>query len=319
MKLHFNNILGFASLPLFHYPPDTGSGAGGGPAGGGSSAGDGAAAGAGSGGQAPAAIKLTGDSMVDLGDGQPIKWSDATNPQSGRFMPRDAYDRGVQYLTGEAKRLQESWNKYHAGQGQRPNKPEPQRQADPLEGIDDGANITGAQLRKLYTQLNSQGLAPIAGVIAQLAGRLQQLEGGLGKVGQATGQIVQRDQNQSFETFIDDSFTNIGAVKGLPEGVTFDAKSPNLREWAKDIYLSHEAESWRPGEFVKTLRGRLEGLITEVRALDKKAVGVAQEKRKSWMTPRRGGEARPSGAPPFQFKRGAAIAKQFFGADTQGT
>lgn len=309
--LHFQSIFGGFASPTQYETP--GAGGGGAAAGGSSVAGGAAAAGT------PAAIKLTGDSLVDLGDGQPIKWSDATNAQTGRFMPRDAYDRGVQYLTAEAQRLQTAWDKYHAGQGARPSKPEPQPQTDPLAGIDDNGQVTGAQLRTLYKQLQANGLTPIAQVIAQMAGRLQQLEGGLGKVGQVTGAISQRDQNATFETFISDSFTNIGAVKGLPEGVSFDAKSPNLREWAKDIYLSHEAESWKPGEFVKTLRGRLEGLITEVRALDKKAVEVATEKRRNWVAPRRGGEGRPSGDVPFKFEKGAQIAKRWFNGAPLGT
>lgn len=321
-KSYLSKFLGSWDASLLHDEAGgggTGTGAG---AGGGSGAGAGGgapAAGAGTGAGAPSTYVLSADSMVDLGDGKPVKWSDVTNPDTGRYVSRDRYTAGVQYLQTEAQRLQAAWDEYHKGAGGRPNKPEPAASGpDPLDGIRDMPVVDGRTLERLYQQLQTNGFGPVAQIIAKLAAKVQQLEGGLSGVGKTTQQLAGREGEQQFESFITKSFSDAGPIKGLPEGVSIDGNDPALREMAKDLYLSHEANSWKPGEFAKSLNKRVEAAITLVRGLDKKAVEAAQQRKKVWLNPNRGA-ANPQGKTPFRFQRGAEVARQFFGGDTQNT
>lgn len=319
-KSFVNRILHGGMLGVVSLEAGGGAGAGSGAGSGGSGAG----AGTGSGAAAP--IVLTGDSLVDFGDGKPVKWSEATHSDNGRWVSRDRWDRGVQFLQGEAGKLQKKWDEYHAGTGARPNKPEPNAggnngggRRDPLANIRDMPVVDGRALEALYNDLQQQGLAPIAQVIAQMANEIKTLKGSVGSLGKGMGSISERDQQTEFEGFITKSYNDLGALKGLPEGVALDAQDPHLRELAKDLYLSHEIDSWKPGEFNRQLKARVEANIAMVRALDKKAVEVAQSKKRVWMNPSRGG-GNPQGNTPYKFQRGAEVARQFFGGTTaEGT
>ena len=121
MKHSYSNSWGSPiSQTLLEHPPDAGAGAGGGGAAGAASSGSGGAAGDGSGSGGSAPVKLSADTMVDLGDGKPTRWGELTDAEKGRFMPRDRYDRGVQYLTAEAARLQKHF--YSLSQQQQQNR-----------------------------------------------------------------------------------------------------------------------------------------------------------------------------------------------------
>lgn len=300
--------------PYLH-DPNGGGGAGAGAGAG--SGGSGTGAGVGAGAVAP--IVLSGDSLVDFGDGKPVKWSEASDPEKGRYITRERFDRGVQYLQGEAAKLQEAWNKYHEGKGARPQQAEPARQEDVFEGIRDQPVIDGRTLERMYQTLQAKGLGPIAQVVAQMATRMSKLEGNVTGLGKGFGSIAERDQANDFEGMITKSYGDVGAVKGLPEGLGLDANDPYLRDVAKDLYLSHDPDSWKPGEFQKHLRARVEANIAFVRALDKKAVEKAREGKRVWLNPNKG-NAQPGGKPGFKFQKGADIAKMFFGDSApQGT
>lgn len=312
-----NHVLRFVSwgASLLHETPGgggTGAGAG---AGGGSGAGSGGGSAAGS-----APIVLSGDTMVDFGDGKPVKWSEASHADTGRYVDRSRYDRGVQYLQAEAGKLQKAWADYHAGVGARPKQPETPRQAepDPLEGVRDLSVVDGRTIERLYQTLQQKGFGPMAQVVSQMAARLQQLEQGMAGVGKTTGTLAARESETQFESFITRSFTDAGELKGMPQGVTIDANDPALREMAKDLYLSHEANSWKQGEFAKSLKSRIEASIAFVRALDKKAVESARTQKRVWLNPNKGG-AKPNGNTPYKFQRGAEVARQFFGAEPSNT
>lgn len=275
-------------------------------------------AGAGDAGGAQA-YKLTPDSLVDFGDGKPVKWSSVVDTDTGRYYSKDRYDRGVQYLTQEAQRLQKAWDDYRAGVGQRPNKAEPQQQArDPFEDVYSMPVVDGATVKRIVETMKSQGFGPVAQVISQMASRLQQLEGKLTSTGQQLGSLAEKDSSTEFESYVTRSLTDVGQVKGLPEGVTLDPKDPFLREAAKDLFLSHEQDSWKKGEFQKALQSRVESLIGFVRQLDKRAVEAGQEKRRSWINPRKG-NASPNGNVPYQHRRGAEVARAIFGSVEQPT
>lgn len=274
--------------------------------------------GAGSTAGAAEAIKITGDSLVDFGDGKPVKWSEASDPDKGRYVTRDRFDRGVQYLNEEAQKLQKKWDDYHAGVGARPAKAEPAAAAaddDPMADIRDLSMVDGRSLEKLYKNLMSKGMGPLANVVAQMATRLQQLEGNVGKIGKTSGTLAERESAQEFEGLITKSFESIGDIKGLPEGAALKSDNPFLRELAKDVYLSHDSASWKAGEFSKTLNARITEMIGLVRSLDKSALESAKDKKRVWLRP--GGAGTPSGNAPRKFQRGADIAKMFFG-EAQG-
>lgn len=311
-KFHLLKFLSWDSSLLHETPGGGGTGVGAG-------AGGGSGAGMGGGAAAPAPVKISGDTLVDFGDGKPVKWSEASHADTGRYVERSRYDAGVQYLNSEAQRLQLAWNKYHEGTGARPAKAEPAAQGrDPLEGIRDQPVIDGRTLAGLYQTLQSEGFAPIANVMKQMADRLKLLEGSVGAVGKTAGSLAAREGEQQFESFITQSFTDAGAIKGLPEGVNLDGADPALREMAKDLYLSHEPNSWKKGEFAKSLNARVSAAIALVRSLDKKAVEVAQGKRRTWMNPNKG-QGHPNGNAPYKFQRGADVARNFFGAEPQNT
>lgn len=316
----------FRFFPLFDVAGDgTGGGTGGGSGAGagagasGQPGGQGASGQPGAGGQAPAAIKLTADSMVDLGDGQPVKWGDAVDKEGGRFYSSERWQRGLTYLNQEAQRLQKAWDDYHAGRGARPAKAEPQPQVDPLDGIRDLSSVDGRTIERLYNTLQQRGFGPLAQVVAKMAGELNQLKAQLGETARTTGSLADRDSMAEFESFVGKSLGEVGQIKGLADGVTLDSADPFVRDAAKDLYLSHEQESWKPGEFTKQLRGRLEGMIAFVRGLDKKAVESAEQRRRSWVPGRRGGNAQPNGEPAFKFQKGADVARQWFSQGEQRT
>lgn len=309
---------------IAHRAFDTGGGGGGGNtgAGGGQGGGSGMGAGADAGGGAgpgsgqPQAVKIDPNGLYDFGDGKPVKWSDAVDRDGGRFYSAERYTRGVEFLKdyankleGNRAELQKAWDKYHAGSGRRPQQAEPN--PDPLADIRDLPVVDGRTLEKLYTQLQQNGLAPIANVIAQMATRLKALEGGYGKLSQTTGSLAERDQSQEFESYITDSFTRVGQIKGLPEGATLDPKSEFLRELAKDIYLSHQPDSWKKGQFEKALNARLESLISFVTGAQQSALDAAKQKRHSWINPTKG-NGRGTGNAPYVHRRGNDLAKMFF-------
>lgn len=284
--------------PLFDAPESGGSGGG-----------QPAIVAGGGGGAAPPAYKLTGDSMVDFGDGKPVKWSEA---QQSRYIPKEQYDRGVQFLTAEATKLEKAWEKYRDGTGPKPPAAAAAPKTDILDEIRDLAVVDGATAAKLVRALREEGLGPLAQIVAQMHAKMTAMEGRLGSVGQVAGHLGEQSQAAGFEASITTALGALGPIKGLPDGVALDTADPFLREAAKDLYLSHDQKSWRAGEFEKMLRTRIEGAVALTRALDKKAVAAAGEKRKKFFDPSRGG-GRPSGEGAYKHLNGTAMAEALFG------
>ena len=307
-----SSIMHAAIASPYAYPPDAGGGSGG--TGSAAGSGDVGAGGTGTGGGS--AFRLSDDALVDFGDGKPIKWSEGRN---AKYVDRERWDAGVRYLEGEAAKLEQAWKDYRAGTGPKPQA-QPQAQAarpDILEGLEDLAVIDGKTATRLIKALRDEGLGPLANLVGQMALRQQKLEQQVAGYGTATGQLAETHQTAQFEQQITHALSHLGAVKGLPDGVTVDAQDPGLRELAKDVFLSHEQTSWRKGEFEKMLGQRLEGLIALVRSLDKKAVDSAHEKRRSFFNPARG-SARPSGQAKYEHLNGSQLADRLF-AQLDGT
>lgn len=290
---------------------------GGGGAGAGGVADGGASAGAG-GGAAP--YVLTNDSLVDFGDGKAVKWGEATG-DNGRYMSRDRYDRGVQYLTGEARRLEQKWAEYHAGAGPKPTQADPNananQNADPLAGIRNNAIVSGQDLDGVFRELYAKGLGPIAQHLAQLAAQNKQMQTQLQGVAQHTGSLTEERQMAQFENDVTATITGLGEIKGLG---TLDPKNETLRELAKDVFLSHEQNSWKPGDFGKALKTRVESLFGLFRDQQKAEVTRARDIRKNtFFAKPTGGNASGQGEPKYQHRSGSQLAAAVFGSAEQPT
>jgi hypothetical protein len=298
---------------LFLIPPDAGAGAGGaGAAGAASSDGGGAGggggsggSGAGSGGAAP--VKLTADTLVDLGDGQPARWGELTAGEKARFMPRENYDRGVKFLETEAQRLQRLHDTHVRGQQQRPLQREAPR--DPFSHVRGRPMVDGDTVAQIADDLYKQGLGPIAQVVTSLATKIKDLETQLGETRQSLAPHQELRARGEFEHMVSSTIDKLTAIKGLPEGGKIDAADPFVKELAEDLHLSYEPDSWKPGDYDKMLKGRIEGAIAFVRKLDQAALKNAEEiRRKSFFPNVARGGGQGSGAPKYQHETGASIA-----------
>lgn len=311
----------FGVVAPFYEPPDAGAGSGGGSSS--SSGGNGDADGAGAGGDAAAVgasgggtpYKLTDDSLVDFGDGKPVKWSEA---RSSRFMDRSSYDRGVEFLTNMAKQLDQRSGSNaggRPGQAQRPGpqvQPQAQRQSQlNLDELENLAVADGRTLAKVVRALQAEGLGPLAGIIGQMAQRQKTLEDQLGQVRQTAGSLAETHSSNEFESLITTTLQSVPEIKGLG---AIPADDPAIRELAKDIFLSHDqSDKTLLRDFPKLLQERVEGMVKLVTTMQKAARDASEKKRRSFFKPG-GGAAKPNGAGGYEHLSGAELAKRFFGA-----
>ena len=329
MPMYRNYLMAWGSAivnQVLHIPPDAGAGAGGSGGAGAASSGSGAAdAGAGSGGSdnsgGAAPVKITGDTLVDLGDGQPpAKWSSLTAGEKARFMPRDSYDRGVNYLQTEAQKLEKIYNKLFGegspqgrgrqqqqGQGQGQGQQPPR---DPWGNVRGKPVIDGDTLASVAEQMQRDGLGPMAQVIAQMATRMQALEAQLGETRNSLAPHQETRARQEFEGMVATTISKLEGIKGLPEGAKLDPANPVVREIAEDLYSSYEADSWKPGDFDRMLKARMEGLIALVRGLDTQALEHANKTRRERVFPNlTRGAGRGTGDGKYKFQRPSDISQ----------
>lgn len=274
---------------LYRNPPDAGAGSGGdassagaGPGAGGEATGGGAAT--------PSAYRLSDDAMVDFGDGVPVKWSEA---RSQRYIPRDEFNRFSDALKTTAQSLDQreaALRRQAQGSAQGQSR---QPQADRFAEVRGLPIVDGQTLARYAEQFEGQ----FGQVMSAVAQKMQALEAQQQRLQGATAPLAEQHSQQAFESFIDRSFTEAMTqpIKGLPDGVAIDTKSEFVREMARDVYLSHDQNSWRPGEFAKALRGRVEGAIALVRELNKAAVQRGEERKRQFFA-NSGGNGQGSGA-----------------------
>lgn len=317
--------------PLYR-SADGGSGGGAGPAspGGGAAAGNAGTVQPGSGqpgsggapgGGAAAPFRLSDDATVDLGEGRTGRWGDLRDQH---YMPRERFDAGVTLLTEEAKRLEQAWTRYHAGQGQQPRQPDPAAaQRDQWGRIKAMPIVDGNTLSDVYETLQREGLQPIAKVVQQLVTRLSTVEGQLKTTGEATRGLTQNHQNERFRSWVSgEVLGKLETVKGLPEGVTLEAiassnpaAAETLRQLVEDTYLSHDQESWRSSKEVRdAVTRRLEGMIALVTTMQQSGIKLGQERKRRAWTDLSKGRTVPSGDAPYTHKRGDELARMLYGA-----
>lgn len=291
--------------------PPGDAGAGGGGAAGATSPGSGAAGDGGSGGT-NAPIKLTADTLVDLGDGQPARWADLTDGEKARFMPRDRYDRGVQYLTTEAQRLQKMYDDQNKNRGRQPQQQQQQQpHRDPFGTLRGRPVVDGDTIATTLEQMHREGFGPMAQAFAAMVKEVTDLKTQLGETRQMFQPHQESRARQNFESMVETAIGKIEGIKGLPEGGRIDPKDPFIRDLAEDLHSSYEPDSWKQGEFEKMLKSRFEGAIAMVRAMDKAALTQAAEIRRQGFFPavNRGGGS-GTGAPKYKHETGAQIAER---------
>lgn len=298
-----------------HYPPEAGAGAGGSSAAGSSSAGGapgaGAGAGDGAGGSGGSVYRVTDDSMVDFGDGKPVRYGD----HKAGFMPRSKYDEGVAFLTTMAKQLDE--RAAGTGRGAQPKAQPPARSQaaagseDPFEGLESQAVIDGATLQKIGRKITG----PLGQAIMSMGAKMTALESQVKALSGTTGSLAEHHQTQEFDSHL------AKAIKELPElkGLGRIPDDPAVRELAADVWLSHDQKDpLLAREFSKMVSTRVEAMFSLFKKMQATAVEGAKEKRRAFFNPN-GGRAAGSGAPAYQHKSGSELAAQFFGSAEPGT
>lgn len=314
MKIGFWNGI----LHSLTFAPDDGNG-GGGNAGAGAGAGDRGTAGdgnrggdrgaggdrnaAGAGGGNNEPIELSPDRMVRTSDGRVVKYSEYEGEIGKRIdgEHRGKYKSAYDLLVREAQRLDA------LGKGNQPGRQD--ANADPLAALDlDNMPIVdGKMASQLVKMLRETGLNPIANLVTSLQKQVgdmaKQLKGTQGQVGSFNEERAQHE----FESNLTGVLKSV-QVKGL-EDRAIDANNPALREFARNLYLSYQADSWRPGEFAKMLGDQLSGVVTYMRTLDKDYAAGAQDRLRKHFAPSQGNGA-GRGKQPFQFKNPRQIAAE---------
>lgn len=301
----------------------TGTGTGGGtgagssgsasPSGGGQRGGGTGAAGSGSGGTGTGTgtaggtgtgtgpFALSDDAQVRLADGRVVRYADH-RAEIEAEISRDyqgRYSKGYELLLAEAKRI-DALSRGRGGQGGRQST----QIDDPLADIRDKPIIAGADIARLYDMLQKQGLGPLANVVAQMQQGYTKMQQQLQQATQRFGSQDEDAQSQQFESRLDQVLAKV-EVKGLNGNL--DPKSPALRTFARNLYLSYVPSSWKAGEFEQQLGNELSELLQAVREMDRKAVFDGKEKLRQHFNPNRGG-AKPSGDGKYKFETPREIA-----------
>lgn len=308
-------------FPVYSIPPEAGGAGGsaasgtpgaGGQGGGGSAAGTGT--GTGTGDATP--FSLADDAVVTI-NGQTGKWGEIRDTH---YMPRAAYDRGLQFLNTTAANLDQQQQALlnritQAGQGRGANG-QPITEVDPFADIEAMAIVDGKSLAGLARKMAKDGFGALGNSIAELAKKVTALEKSHGTVVQATNTQAHTQAEVQFDNWVTSSLTALSGVQGLPEGVKIDPQDPFMRELTRDLYSSHEADSWKSDkEFQTALGKRVSQAIAFVRGLDKAAVEAGNTRRRNFLNPRKGAVA-PGQEKGYVHQNGADLAHMLFsGAD----
>lgn len=242
--------------------------------------------------------------MVIGADGKAVRYRDHV---SSTYMPRADFERGRQFLLGEAQKLEKEWQRFQAGQGPRPRETRPSQQ-ELIEEVEGMSVVDGKTLARLHRE----GYGPIAQQIVRQQQVITQLQTQMQNLSQRTGTLDDDYQNSQFETHITKHLSAIPEIAGLHGMV--DAKDPFVRELAKDVWLSHDQSTWKDADFQEAVRARIEAAVKMVRGMDRAYVDKQkEEKRQRFANPQRGA-ATPGGNTPYKHQNGSSIAKELFGA-----
>lgn len=289
-------------MPSHDTPGDAGAGGAGGT--------DAGAGGGGGGTNTPAPYKLSDDSIVDLGDGKSVKWSDA---RTSRYMDRSSYDRGVEFLNNMAKQLDARTPQKVQQSASRPNQQQ-QQPVDPFAGLEDQPVISGKDVVKLARTLQ-QSNAPMAQFMAQLGQRLEKLEQGYTAQSKTVSGLAERHSNVEFDSYVTNTLKGIPEIKGLG---TLPSDNPVLQDLVKDIYLSHEqSDPNLAREVPKLVAARVQALFDVFKKLQSTVVEESAKKKRAFFNPAQG-IARQTGDQKYQHLTGTQLAEHLFGDAAAG-
>lgn len=297
------------------YPPEAGAGTGG--AAGQSGIGGTVGAvdrgtgggGAGSGGGTP--YKLTDDSLVDLGDGKGVKWSEA---RGSRYVGKDEHEKLSQtfsnsrgLLMEQAKKIDEAWAQVNAarqqlnqGGGNR------QPQIDIAEEIAGLPIVDGASAAKAIKALRDQGLAPIAQLVTQQQASIKALMEEVKGIRGTAGTLAEHHQTKEFDSHVTTALGKVGEIKGLSQPLPSD--NPVVRAIASDLWLSYDPKTWKMDDYHRMLNERISGLVALVLDDQKKAIETAKTKKRTFFG--QGGKVQPNGAQGYKHMSGRDIARE---------
>lgn len=264
----------------FSYPPDADAGSGGETGASSDHSGDGGAAGGTS-----QVWKPSDDALVYDDDGTtPIKFSEW---RSKRYVPRDQFDRILPTVSQIAADL----DKREAALRTRSQQQQTQQRTDPYAELRNQQFVDGKTAAGLMEALEGK-LGPSFKAIAEGYQR-QQAE--IAQLRTMNGPLVEQRQAQEFESYLDTAHKAVlqTPIKGMPEGATIEM-SPLLREMQRDLYLSHQQDSWTRGEFEKAWKQRLEAVIEASRKAQQAAVQMSRDRLSKFYNPARGA-GNPSG------------------------
>lgn len=304
---------GQIAAPNYDTPGDAGTGSAGdgtGRAG----AGDGSAGPLGAGHQG-APYRLNDDALVDLGDGKPVKWSDA---RSARFVPKDQHDdyvnrwnKGVEFLTNIAKtydsRADGADHRGSRDRGRVEAARPPTVDLDELTGM---PVVDGATVAKLAREFTGQ-FQPIGTALQTIAQKLDAQEKRLEALQGATGTLADEHSRKEFDGLFASTVKALPEIKGLKGAIPTD--EPIIRDLFEDVFLSHDQQDpTLRREIGSLVAKRIEGLIALVRKMDKTSAEDATKNRRRFPAFQKGA-AHGSGEKGYQFQTGSDLANQFFG------
>ncbi len=248
-------------------------------------------------------MKLAPDTLVETDDGRRITFKEyqaelgTGYDKQYRGKYKDAYD----LLVKEAGRLDALSRERQPGQRQDAN--------DPFAALDleNQPLVDGKMASQLVKLLQDNGLKPIANLVQSLQKQVGDMQKQIKGTQSQVGSFNEERANHEFES----NLTNIiksTPIKGL-EDRSIDPNNPAIREFARNLYLSYQVESWRPGEFQKMLGEQLSGVVAYMRTLDKEYAAGAQDRLRKHFAPGRG-QGAGTGRQRFQFKSPRQIAAE---------
>lgn len=272
--------------------------------------------GAGSGG---APYRLNDDSLVDFGDGKPVKWSDA---RSQRYVDRSEYDdyvqrwnKGVEFLTNVAKTYDARGGQPQRGQQQQ--RVQAQRQGIDFDELAQQPVVDGATVARMARELQSTQLAPLGQALAQIAARLQQQEQTLEGLRGTAGTLAEEHSTKEFDGLFTKTIKSLPEIKGLKGAIPLD--DPAIRDLFDDTYLSHDQKDpTLRREITAMVAKRLEGIVALVRKMDQANAEEAIKNRRRFPAMQRG-TGQGSGQGGYQYQTGSELARNFFGSAPQNT
>ncbi len=235
---------------------------------------------------------------METEDGRVISYRDYENERrtaiDGEYRTR--YKTGYDLLLAEAKRIDALGQQRQPGQ-------QPQQPEDPFTALQDDSIVDGRTAKQLLQHFASQVPKPVADLVRQLTGQVQALSKQVQGTSSHIGTFNEERATHEFESNLSKTLANV-EIKGF--NGQLDVNAPALREFARNLYLSYQPDSWRAGEFQKMLGDQLSSIVQYMRTADREYASGAPQRLRQNFNPAKGA-GRPSGEKRYQFERPSDI------------